>query len=179
MREIDALGGLMGRVADKSGISFKVLNSSKGAAVHGPRGQMDRDLYKANMVEALFGEKAKEETGNRLELYQGSVRDLLVEEGKCVGVLLEDGTTLRSKSVVLTTGTFLGAMCHIGQESFPAGRFMRHNLNSGEGDQIKLEPPSNALSQSIRKLGFPIARLRTGTPPRLSKQSIDYEGLQA
>lgn len=177
MREIDALGGLMGRVADKSGISFKVLNSSKGAAVQGPRAQVDRDIYKANMVEALFGTEGKEETGNRLHLYQGSVHDLVVEDGRCVGVQMDDGVQLRAKTVVLTTGTFLGANCHIGHEVFPAGRFMRHNLNAADGDQIKLEPPSNALSASIKKLNFPIARLRTGTPPRISKKTINYEGL--
>lgn len=133
VREIDALGGLMGRVADKSGISFKVLNSSKGAAVHGPRGQMDRDIYKKNMVEALFGAEAKEETKNRLELYQGSVHDLIVQDGSCVGVEMQDGTKLRAKSVVLTTGTFLGAKCHIGQEIFPAGRFMRQTKEEEAG----------------------------------------------
>jgi tRNA uridine 5-carboxymethylaminomethyl modification enzyme len=114
VREIDALGGLMGKVADQSGIQFKVLNSSKGTAVHGPRGQMDRDIYKKNMVEALFGQEAKDETQGRLNLYQGSVHDLIVEDGKCVGVEMQDGAKLRSKSVVLTTGTFLAATCHIG-----------------------------------------------------------------
>jgi tRNA uridine 5-carboxymethylaminomethyl modification enzyme len=125
VREIDALGGLMGRVADRSGIQFKVLNSSKGTAVHGPRGQMDRDIYKANMLEALTGAEGRDETKGRLDLYQGSVHDLIVENGRCVGVQMQDGAKLKSKSVVLTTGTFLGATCHIGQEVFPAGRFMR------------------------------------------------------
>ena len=104
----------MGKVADQSGIQFKVLNSSKGTAVHGPRGQMDRDIYKKNMLEALFGQEAKDETQGRLNLYQGSVHDLIVEDGKCVGVEMQDGAKLRSKSVVLTTGTFLAATCHIG-----------------------------------------------------------------
>ena len=107
VREIDALGGLMGRIADRSGIQFKVLNLSKGAAVWGPRAQMDRDYYKANMLAAI---KA---TPN-LHIHQGSVNDLIVEDGRCKGVVMADGERLLADSVVLTTGTFLGGRCHIG-----------------------------------------------------------------
>ena len=105
VREIDAMGGLMGKVADQSGIHFKVLNSSKGAAVQGPRAQMDRDIYKRNMQKALLEGKSHELA---LTLVEGSVHDLIVEDGVCVGISLKDGTKLRSKSVVITTGTFLG-----------------------------------------------------------------------
>ena len=111
VREIDALGGLMGRVADKSGINFKVLNVRKGAAVQGPRAQMDRDLYKTNMQQELFSS----EYSDKLSLYEGNVHDLIIDsEGKCTGISMENGTELKAKSVVLTTGTFLGAQCYIG-----------------------------------------------------------------
>ena len=129
VREVDALGGLMGRVADLSGINFKVLNSSKGAAVQGPRAQMDRDIYKANMQKELLESEYTDRDGpDTLSLYEGNVHDLLIDSaGKCIGVSMENGTELRAKSVVLTTGTFLGAQIYIGaSEVIRAGRFMRH-----------------------------------------------------
>ncbi len=97
-----------------------------------------------------------------------------------MGVEMQDGVKLRSKSVVLTTGTFLAAQCHIGLESMPAGRFMRHTDKDRENNVgLKFEPPSNALAASIKRLNFPVSRLRTGTPPRLSKKTIDYTGLES
>jgi len=175
IREIDAMGGLIGRVADMSGIQFKVLNSSKGAAVQGPRAQMDRDNYKKNMQKMLF-----EDVDKRLELYQGSVHDLIVEGGECVGIVMEDGVELRAKSVVITTGTFLGGMVHIGKEKREAGRYMRHTdkEDDKDGGEQKVEPASNALSQSLKNLNFPVGRLRTGTPPRLNSETINFEGLE-
>ena len=166
VREIDALGGLIGRIADKSGIHFKNLNSSKGAAVWGPRAQIDRDAYKQNMQEAIISD-------SRLNVVEGSVQDLMVEKGECVGVTMQDGTQLRAKSVVLTTGTFLGGVCWIGDEAIPAGRFMRQK----QGRDTEVEPASNFLSQSIKRY-FPLGRLRTGTPPRLDKSTIDYSQLE-
>ena len=176
VREIDALGGLMGRVADKSGINFKVLNQSKGAAVQGPRAQMDRDIYKATMQKELF----KSDQSKKLTLYEGNVHDLIIDsEGKCTGISMEDGTNLTAKSVVLTTGTFLAAKCYIGQsEVVKAGRFMRHT-DKTKTNELKVEPASSALADSIKRMNFPVARLRTGTPPRISKASIDYTGLEA
>ena len=115
-----------------------------------------------------------------LALYEGSVHDLIIDsEGKCVGISMENGTELRAKSVVLTTGTFLGAQIYIGEaEMIKAGRFMRHT-DKTEQDTMKVEPASTALAQSIRNLNFPVGRLRTGTPPRISKASIDYMGLES
>ena len=110
---------------------------------------------------------------SRLNVVEGSVHDLIVENGECVGVTMYDGAQLRAKSVVLTTGTFLGGVCWIGDEAMPAGRFMRQK----QGHDIALEPASNALSDSIRKY-FPLGRLRTGTPPRLDKATIDYSLLE-
>ena len=109
VREIDALGGLMGRIADQSSIQFKVLNKSKGPAVYGPRAQMDRDIYKNTMLETLKSSK--------VQIYEGSVSNLHVEDGKCKGIVMKDGEILQSDNVVLTTGTFLGAKVHIGMES--------------------------------------------------------------
>ena len=103
---------------------------------------------------------------------------MLVEDGTCVGISLQDGTELRSKSVVITTGTFLGGQCHIGSDTvFDAGRFMRHD-QVDDKNQIKIEPASVALSDSIKRHKFPVGRLRTGTPPRLSLASIDFSDLE-
>jgi len=137
---------------------------------------MDRDLYKANMQRLLFDDN---EIKPFLSLVEGSVYDLLVEDGVCVGISLQDGTQLRSKTVVITTGTFLGGQCHIGDDTvFDAGRFMRHDDLDAK-QNIKIEPASLALSDSIKRLKFPVGRLRTGTPPRISMASIDYKGLEA
>ena len=119
-----------------------------------------------------------ENTKDTLDLVEGSVHDLIVEDGKCVGITLADGTNLRAKSVVITTGTFLGGECHIGDDrQFSAGRFMRHTDKDDQG-RFKIEPASLALSDSIKRLNFPVGRLRTGTPPRLSKATINYDGLE-
>lgn len=121
IREIDALGGLMGELADQSAIQFKVLNQSKGAAVQGPRAQIDRDQYLRKMQE-MFTTKKPE----NLNVHLGSVFDLIIENGECKGLVLEDGTRLRSEAVVITAGTFLKGKCYIGKdEVVPAGRHLR------------------------------------------------------
>ena len=148
VREIDAMGGLMGKVADRSGINFKVLNASKGAAVQGPRAQMDRDIYKENMQKALFDSRYSDRNDrDNLALYEGNVHDLIIEQdGTCGGIVMSDGTELRASAVVLTAGTFLGGEVFIGDsERFSAGRFMRHS-DKDKDDKIKIEPASQALS---------------------------------
>jgi tRNA uridine 5-carboxymethylaminomethyl modification enzyme len=107
IREIDAMGGLIGRIADISGIQFKVLNKKKGPAVYGPRAQIDRDLYASNMQKAI-------KSTEKLRVKVGSVKDLIIEDGKCQGVTLESGEVLRTSKVIITTGTFLGGRCYIG-----------------------------------------------------------------
>ncbi len=157
VREIDALDGLMGRVADAAGIQFRVLNRSKGAAVRGPRAQADRRLYREAMRAALAA------TAN-LDLIEGEVADLAIEKERVSGVLLADGSTLACAAVVLTTGTFLNGLIHCGAARRPAGR---------DGDA-----PARALSASLRRLGFTLGRLKTGTPPRLDGRTIDWSGLE-
>ena len=156
VREVDALGGLMGLVADASGIQFRLLNRSKGPAVQGPRTQSDRFLYRNAMQEALSGVE-------NLTLEAGAVDDLVVEGGKVSGVITEAGQSYSANCVVLTTGTFLKGMIHIGEERIPAGR----------AD----EKPSIGLSDRLYGLGLKMARLKTGTPARLRKSSIDWESL--
>ncbi|MGO3517800.1 MAG: tRNA uridine-5-carboxymethylaminomethyl(34) synthesis enzyme MnmG [Acetobacter cibinongensis] len=157
VREIDALDGIMARAADRAGIHFKLLNRSKGPAVQGPRAQADRYLYKKAVQELLA------ETPN-LECAEGAVGDLLCnDQGAVEGVVCEDGKAYRSGAVVLTTGTFLGGVIHIGHKSQPAGRV---------GEQ-----PAVALAQRLRKLGLAVSRLKTGTPARLLKKSIDWASL--
>jgi tRNA uridine 5-carboxymethylaminomethyl modification enzyme len=153
VREIDALGGLMGRVIDQTGIQFRMLNRSRGPAVQAPRAQADRALYRQQM-------RAELEQIPNLFLRQGEVIDLLIEDQSIVGVELMDGRLLRSPAVIMTTGTFLNGLIHIGEKRFPAGR-------SGE-------LPSIVLAENLKKLGFRIARLKTGTPPRLDRRSIDF-----
>ncbi len=153
VREIDALGGLMGRVIDQTGIQFRLLNRSRGPAVQAPRAQADRALYRQQMrreLEAIYN----------LFLRQGEVRQILTRNGKVVGVELMDGRLIGSQAVVVTTGTFLNGLIHIGEKRFSAGR-------SGE-------LPSIALAENLRQLGFRIARLKTGTPPRLDRRTIDF-----
>ncbi len=157
VREIDALDGIMGQAIDKSGIQFRMLNKSRGPAVHGPRAQADRELYSKAVQEAL---KAQE----NLSFQEGTVADLLVENNLVVGITLTDGSEILSKSVVLTTGTFLGGMIHLGSERMQAGRIG--------------EAPSNALAQRLRRLGLPVGRLKTGTPARLDKSTIDWASLE-
>jgi glucose-inhibited division protein A len=163
IREIDALDGVCGRVVDKSGVMFRVLNRKKGPAVWGPRAQIDRDLYKKEMKAEMMATK-------NLQILEGKVADIITARDKqlgkekIVGVKLESGEVLGCDKVVITTGTFLGGEIHIGLEVFPSGRM-------GEGATF-------GLSKSLRDAGFSLGRLKTGTPPRLSKGSIDFSQLE-
>lgn len=156
VREIDALDGVMGLVADASGIQFRLLNRSKGPAVRGPRTQSDRKLYRQAMQAVLY------ETPN-LEIRAAPVEDLILEDGRCVGVIDADGQSYRAGSVVLTTGTFLRGMIHRGLERIPAGRVD--------------EKPSIGLADTLYGLGLRMGRLKTGTPARLRKSSIAWDDL--
>ncbi|XP_004696362.1 protein MTO1 homolog, mitochondrial [Echinops telfairi] len=161
MREVDALDGLCSRICDQSGVHYKVLNRRKGPAVWGLRAQIDRTLYKQNMQKEILNTPL-------LTIQEGAVEDLILVEpepghtGKCRvnGVVLADGSTVYAESVILTTGTFLRGMIIIGLERTPAGRL---------GDQ-----PSIGLAQTLEKLGFVVGRLKTGTPPRIAKDSINF-----
>jgi tRNA uridine 5-carboxymethylaminomethyl modification enzyme len=157
VREIDALDGLMGRIADLAGIQFRLLNRSKGPAVQGPRAQADRALYRQAMQAAI------RETAN-LEVIEGGVEDLIVTAGRVAGVVTGDGRRLGAGAVVLTTGTFLNGIIHLGEQTIPAGR-------SGEAPALK-------LSERLYGLGLQLGRLKTGTPPRLSRASIYWDGLE-
>ncbi len=152
VKEIDALGGEMAKITDKAGIQFKVLNKSKGPAVWATRVQADRALYRKFMREALEAQAG-------LDIKQEEVRKILIENDKIKGIETAENS-YKCKALIIATGTFLNGLIHIGLENFPAGR-------SGE-------PPSVELSQSLRDLGFKIGRLKTGTPPRLAKGSIDF-----
>ncbi|WP_172121685.1 MULTISPECIES: tRNA uridine-5-carboxymethylaminomethyl(34) synthesis enzyme MnmG [unclassified Devosia] len=159
VREIDALDGLMGRVADAAGIQFRVLNRRKGPAVRGPRAQADRKLYRQAMQAAITAQ-------TNLQVIEGEVDDVSVDaDGKVSGVVLLDGRRFSTKSVVLTTGTFLRGLIHRGEETTPAGRF-------GEG-------PVLGLSARLEQLGVQLGRLKTGTPARLDGTTIDYQQLEA
>jgi tRNA uridine 5-carboxymethylaminomethyl modification enzyme len=157
VREIDALDGLMGRIADLGGIQFRMLNRSKGPAVRGPRAQADRKLYRAGMFAAI------EATPN-LDVIEASVEDLLVEGARVRGVATAAGEEIRAEAVVITTGTFLGGVIHIGDERTPAGRM---------GD-----PPALGLARRLRAAGFAVGRLKTGTPPRLDGRTIRWDALE-
>lgn len=157
VREVDALDGIMGRIADASGIQFRLLNRSKGPAVRGPRTQSDRKLYREAMQNEL------RQTDN-LTILAGAVDDLIVSDGLCVGVITEDGKAYRAAAVVLTTGTFLRGVIHRGEERIPAGRFG--------------EKPAQALGERLYALGLDMGRLKTGTPARLSKASIHWDALE-
>ena len=157
VREIDALDGLMGRVADAAGIQFRVLNRKKGPAVQGPRAQADRKLYRNAMQQALRGLSG-------LSVIEAGVEDLIVEGRRARGVVMADGRRLGAGAVVLTTGTFLRGLIHIGEKKIPAGR-------AGEA-------PAIGLANRLYDMGLPMGRLKTGTPPRLDGRTIDYEGLQ-
>ena len=156
VREIDALDGVMGRAIDRAGIQFRLLNRSKGPAVQGPRAQADRKLYRLAMRALL------DETEN-LTLLEGSAEDLLVEEGRVAGVVLADGATIACGAVVITTGTFLRGLIHLGEKTWPAGRV---------GDA-----PSLGLSLALERAGLPLGRLKTGTPARLDGRTIDWDSL--
>src|SRR5512134_182748 len=157
VREIDALDGLMGRVADQGGIQFRVLNRRKGPAVRGPRAQADRKLYAAAMQRAI------RETPN-LTVIEGEADDLTLQEGRVTGLRLADGRTLTVGAVVLTTGTFLRGLIHIGECQTPAGRVG--------------EAPAVGLSLTLERLGFALGRLKTGTPPRLDGTTIDWAAVE-
>lgn len=156
VREIDALDGLMGRVADAAGIQFRLLNRRKGPAVRGPRAQADRKLYRNAMQAAIEAQKG-------LTVIEGGVNDLIVEGGVVAGVITEDGRRFKTARVVLTTGTFLRGMIHLGTTRIPAGRVG--------------EAPALGLSDRLYALGFQLGRLKTGTPARLAGDSIEWSGL--
>ncbi len=158
VREIDALDGLMGRVADAAGIQFRLLNRSKGPAVRGPRAQADRKLYRAAM-------QAEVSNQPNLTVIEGEVDDLTVSDGCVDGVVCADGRALRAGAVVLTTGTFLRGLIHIGDKRIPAGRVD--------------EKPAIGLSRRLEAAGFQLGRLKTGTPARLDGRTIDWKRLEA
>ncbi len=159
VREIDAFDGVMGVAADRAGIHFKLLNRSKGPAVRGPRAQADRKLYRAAVQDLLEAQAG-------LEILEASVEDLERDaSGAVSGVLIGDGRRIGCGAIVLTAGTFLRGVTHIGHATSPAGRM---------GD-----PPSVGLALALERLGLPMARLKTGTPPRLNKRTIDWDGLAA
>jgi tRNA uridine 5-carboxymethylaminomethyl modification enzyme len=158
VREVDALDGLMGRIADRAGIQFRLLNRSKGPAVQGPRAQCDRALYRAAMAAALGATPG-------LTLLEAAVDDLILRDGRAAGVRLADGAAVTAPAVVLTTGTFLRGVIHMGDERRPGGRI---------GD-----PPALALAERLAALALPLGRLKTGTPPRLDGRSIDWARLTA
>ncbi len=157
VREIDALDGLMGRVADAAGIQFRMLNRSKGPAVRGPRAQADRKLYRNGMQRELSAQA-------NLSIVEGAVHALIIENGQVCGVLTVDGRCLQSRAVVLTTGTFLNGLIHIGNKQIPAGRV---------GD-----PPALGLSQQLSDAGLQLGRLKTGTPARLDGKTINWSMLE-
>lgn len=154
VREIDAIGGLMGRAIDATGIQFKLLNRSRGPAVWSPRAQADKQVYAAWVREALDREPL-------ISWLVGKAGRILVEHGRVAGLAMEEGGAYRCRALVVTTGTFLNGLIHIGLEQRPAGR---HN-----------EAPSCELADSIRSFGFDVGRLKTGTPPRLHRESIDFD----
>ena len=157
VREIDALDGVMGRAIDRAGIQFRVLNRSKGPAVRGPRAQADRKLYRQAMQALLAAQPG-------LEIRGAAVEDLKLDaDGRCAGVTLADGETVTAGAVVLTTGTFLRGLIHLGERSWPAGRMG--------------EAPTEGLSATLARLGFRLGRLKTGTPPRLDGRTIDTAAL--
>lgn len=156
VKEVDALGGLMGRAIDATGIQFRMLNESKGAAARASRAQADRDLYKGWVQRYLAGVP-------NLTIIEGEAAELVVESGRVTGVRLQDGSLLPASSAVLTTGTFLRGLMHTGQQQAEGGRL---------GDRA-----SNSLSDSLRAVGFELGRLKTGTPPRLRRSSIDFSQL--
>lgn len=158
VKEVDALGGLMAKAADHAGIQFRILNASKGPAVRATRGQMDRVLYKRYVRYAI-------ETQENLRLFQQAVDDLILDGDTVKGAVTQMGLRFFAPTVVLTTGTFLGGVIHIGLSNYQGGR---------AGD-----PPANALSQRLRALPLRVERLKTGTPPRLDRRSLDYSVMEA
>ena len=167
IREIDALDGVVGRIVDKAGVQFRVLNRKKGPAVWGPRAQIDRALYKEYMRAEILKYRG-------LSIVEGSVADIIVDRtqeegskghyGRITGVRLESGEIIPTQNVVITTGTFLGGEIHVGLEAYPSGRM-------GEAATF-------GLSKSLKDAGFTLGRLKTGTPPRLDGNTIDYKVLK-
>src|SRR6202022_1860817 len=156
VREIDALGGVMGEVTDAVGIQFRLLNTSRGPAVWSPRAQCDKKQYRIRMRDVLEHEP-------NLRILQAEVAQLVIEESpqrRVTGVLLRDGRTVSSEAVIITTGTFLNGLAHVGDMKYSCGR-------NGEA-------PSNLLGDQLRTLGLPWTRLKTGTPPRLDGRTIDW-----
>ncbi|MCZ6742692.1 MAG: FAD-dependent oxidoreductase, partial [Alphaproteobacteria bacterium] len=158
VREIDALDGVMGRVIDRAGIQFRVLNRAKGPAVRGPRAQADRSLYRMAMGEILAAQP-------NLTIRAAAVEDLHLDKGgRIAGVVTADGEVIATAVAILTTGTFLRGLIHIGEEKIPAGR-------AGEA-------PATGLANTLEAAGFGLGRLKTGTPPRLDGNTIDWRGLE-
>ena len=158
VREIDALGGIMGRVIDRTGIQFRLLNRSRGPAVQSPRAQADRALYRLEMRTTL------ENTPN-LSLRQGMVMDLLIANKRVRGVVMQDGRSISASAIVIAAGTFLNGLIHTGRQTYTAGR-------AGE-------PASIELAAALKRLGFPVGRLKTGTPPRLDGRTINWDAFQS
>jgi tRNA uridine 5-carboxymethylaminomethyl modification enzyme len=157
VREIDALGGIMGRVIDRTGIQFRLLNRSRGPAVQSPRAQADRLRYRSEMRRTL-------EATSNLHLRQGKVVDFVLDHGQLAGVELEDGRRFGAKAVVVATGTFLNGLIHTGRRTYRGGR-------AGE-------PAAVELSEALKRLGFPVGRLKTGTPPRLDGRTIEWDAFE-
>jgi tRNA uridine 5-carboxymethylaminomethyl modification enzyme len=157
VREIDALGGIMGRVIDRTGIQFRLLNRSRGPAVQSPRAQADRMRYRSEMRRTL-------EATSNLHLRQGKVVDFVLDHGKLAGVVLEDGRRFGAQAIVVATGTFLNGVIHTGRRTYSGGR-------AGE-------PAAIELSEALKRLGFPVGRLKTGTPPRLDGRTIDWSAFE-
>src|SRR5947207_5441806 len=158
VREIDALGGAMALATDEAGIQFRTLNASKGAAVRATRAQADRVLYRQAIRRRLEGQ-------SNLRLFQQAVDDVVVERERAVGVRTQLGVEFRSKAVVLTTGTFLAGLIHVGLQNHAAGR-------AGE-------PAATTLAARLRELKLPVGRLKTGTPPRIDSRSVDLSVMEA
>src|SRR5437870_3871761 len=157
VREIDALGGIMGRVIDRTGIQFRLLNRSRGPAVQSPRAQADRALYRLEMRRVLEG------TPN-VSLRQGLVVDLIDRNSRIAGVELQATRRIATRAVIIATGTFLNGLIHTGRRTYQGGR-------AGE-------PPSTELAEALKRLDFPVGRLKTGTPPRLDGRTIDWQAFQ-
>jgi tRNA uridine 5-carboxymethylaminomethyl modification enzyme len=158
VREIDALGGIMGRIIDRTGIQFRLLNRSRGPAVQSPRAQADRSLYRIEMRNML-------EATQNLHLRQGTVVELIVENKQVIGVELQDSRKIGAKAIIIATGTFLNGTIHTGQRTFSSGR-------AGE-------PASIELAEKLKALSFPVGRLKTGTPPRLDGRTIDWNAFES
>lgn len=173
VREIDALDGVMGRAIDRAGIQFRTLNLSKGPAVRGPRAQADRKLYRQAM-QAILADQAN------LELRADPVADIILDtRGACIGVITESGAEIAAGRVVLTTGTFLRGLIHLGETKIPAGR-ARGQRDGMPADLTAdaVEEPSTILAQKLQSLGFALGRLKTGTPARIDGRTIDYSALE-